>query len=104
MEREDIPGVMLDPEGAETRTIHELIDFSGKNVLEIGCGDGRLTRRFAAETSSVLAVDLDTHSIALAHARLPESLRPKVTFQVANITTVELPSAAFDVAVLSWSL
>jgi 2-polyprenyl-3-methyl-5-hydroxy-6-metoxy-1,4-benzoquinol methylase len=98
------PGVALDPEEAETRAIHDLIDFIDKDVLEIGCGDGRLTRRFARGTRSVLGVDLDAESIALAPAQLPESLRSVVRFQVADITTLELPSETFDVAVLSWSL
>ena len=40
--------VLLDPEETETRVLHELIDFTGKDVLEIGCGDGRMTWRFAS--------------------------------------------------------
>ena len=47
----------IDPEGVETRVVHDLIDFSAKNVLEIGCGDGRLTWRFADAAASVLAFD-----------------------------------------------
>lgn len=34
---------LLDPEEAETRVIHDLIDFVGKDVLDVGCGDGRMT-------------------------------------------------------------
>jgi ubiquinone/menaquinone biosynthesis C-methylase UbiE len=98
------PGVALDPEEAETRAIHDLIDFTSRDVLEIGCGDGRLTRRFARGTRSVLAVDLDMESIALASTQLPKSLRSAVTFQTADITVMEFPAAVFDVAILSWSL
>jgi len=97
-------GVALDPEEAETRAIHELIDVTGRDVLEIGCGDGRLTRRIASGARSMLAVDLDAEGIALASAQLSEPLRSVVTFQAADITTMELPAATFDVAVLSWSL
>jgi 2-polyprenyl-3-methyl-5-hydroxy-6-metoxy-1,4-benzoquinol methylase len=98
------PGVALDLEEVETRAILDLIDFTDKDVLEIGCGDGRLTRRFARGTRSVLGVDLDAESIAHASAQLPESSHSAVTFQVADITALEPPSATFDVAVLSWSL
>jgi ubiquinone/menaquinone biosynthesis C-methylase UbiE len=52
----------------------------------------------------MLAVDLDAEGIALASAQLSEPLRSVVTFQAADITTMELPAATFDVAVLSWSL
>jgi ubiquinone/menaquinone biosynthesis C-methylase UbiE len=99
-----MPGVALDLEEAETRAIHDLIDFTGRDVLEVGCGDGRLTRRFASGARSVLGVDLDAESIVLASMQLSESLRSAVTFQVADITALELPARSFDVAVLSWSL
>lgn len=94
----------LDPEQAETRAIHDLIDFSGKDVLEVGCGDGRLTWRYADRAGSVLALDPDVAAIERALACMPDHLRGAVTFQVADITHVELPNAAFDVVVLSWSL
>ena len=96
--------VVIDPEQAETRVIHELIDFSGTDVLEVGCGDGRLTWRYADRTRSVLALDLDAAAIERARASLPEPLRRTVTFQVADILTVELAPATFDVVVFSHSL
>ena len=96
--------VALDPEHAETRAIHDLIDFSGTDVLEVGCGDGRLTWRYADRTRSVLALDLDAAAIKQARASLPEPLQHTVTFQVADITSVKLPPAAFDVVVFSYSL
>jgi ubiquinone/menaquinone biosynthesis C-methylase UbiE len=52
----------------------------------------------------VLGVDLDAESIAHASAQLPESSHSAVTFQVADITAMEFPAPAFDVAILSWSL
>ena len=100
----DIPGMALDPEEDETRAIHELIDFTDKDVLEIGCGDGRLTRRFASQTHSVLGLDLDAESIALANALTPEATYPGVTYEVGDIATTPPLTGAFDVAILSWSL
>jgi ubiquinone/menaquinone biosynthesis C-methylase UbiE len=97
-------GVILDPEQVETRTIHELVDFAGKDVLEVGCGHGRLTWRYADRARSVLALDLDTSAIEQARASLPEVLRDTVIFQVADIRSMELPAAAFDVVVFSYSL
>jgi ubiquinone/menaquinone biosynthesis C-methylase UbiE len=94
----------LDPEEAETRTIHTLIDFTGTDVLEVGCGDGRLTWRFAEHAHSVLGIDPSDEGVARAKASTPAGLRSKVTFQVADVTAAQLPEAAFDVVVLSWSL
>jgi 2-polyprenyl-3-methyl-5-hydroxy-6-metoxy-1,4-benzoquinol methylase len=99
--------VLRDPEEAETQAIYELVDFAGADVLEVGCGDGRLTWRYAERTRSVLALDPDPAAIEQARAslaHLPEQLRQTVTFQVADITSADLPSEAFDVIVLAWSL
>ena len=97
-------GVVLDPEGTETRVICDLVDFANKDVLDVGCGDGRMTWRFAASTRSVLGLDPLAESITAARAATPAELQTRVRFEVANITDTELPCAAFDVAVFSWSL
>lgn len=34
---------LLDPEGTEKKVLHDLVDFKGKDVIEVGCGDGRMT-------------------------------------------------------------
>ena len=56
----------LDPEGVEARVLHDLVDFRDKAVLEIGCGDGRMTWLYADAAASVLAIDPDEPSIATA--------------------------------------
>ncbi len=94
----------MDPEEAETRVLHSLADFRGRDVVEVGCGDGRLTWRFAEHAASVLAFDPDPELIRIAREEAPAPLRSKVTFQVADIQEIDLPRGAFDVALLSWSL
>lgn len=96
--------VQLDAAQEETRVIHDLIDFTDKDVLDVGCGVGRMTWRFAQHTRSVLGLDPVAVSIEAARADTPAHLRQQVNFRVADITTTELPHAAFDVVVLSWSL
>ena len=80
----------IDPEGVETRVIHELIDFIGKDVLEIGCGDGRLTWRFADVAASELAFDPDESAVATAHEQIRDDLKAKVSFHIADTTNIEL--------------
>ena len=94
----------LDPAEMETRAIHDLVDFTGKDVLEVGCGDGRLTWRYAATAASVLAFDPVVDRIDRARANIPGDLRDHVTFRAGDITTLELPEFAFDVALLAWSI
>ena len=96
--------VRIDPDEVETRVIHGLIDFSGKGVLEIGCGDGRMTWRFAHEAASVMAIDPKEADIAAANASTPDALKSRVSFRVADIGAIDLTEGAYDVAILSWSL
>jgi ubiquinone/menaquinone biosynthesis C-methylase UbiE len=96
--------VRLDPEEIETEVIHNVIDFRGKSVLEIGCGNGRMTWRFAHEAASVLAFDPKEAEIAAAKERTPDALKATVSFKVADISGIDLREGAFDVAIISWSL
>jgi ubiquinone/menaquinone biosynthesis C-methylase UbiE len=97
-------GVTIDPEGTETRILHELVDFAGKDVVEIGCGDGRMTWRYAELARSVLALDPNEERITEARERTPETLKAIVTFRAGDATSAGLPEKGFNVAILSWSL
>src|SRR5436305_5848961 len=97
-------GVSIDPEENETRVLHDLVDFRGKDVLEIGCGDGRMTWRYAELTRSVLGIDPNAEQIRLAVDSTPEALKPVVRFEAADISETKLPLSAFHIAILSWSL
>jgi 2-polyprenyl-3-methyl-5-hydroxy-6-metoxy-1,4-benzoquinol methylase len=92
----------VDPDGVELATIDELVDLRGKRVLEVGCGDGRLTFRYADRTAYVLGVDPDREAIGFAREDRPEALRQRVQFRVAK--RVDRPRRRFDVALYSWSL
>jgi ubiquinone/menaquinone biosynthesis C-methylase UbiE len=94
----------LDPEGAHLAALRRLADFGGQRVLEMGCGEGRLTRGIAAEAASVLAFDPDAASIAEAQASFPSELAERVTFQVASAEAIEIEPGSFDLVVFSWSL
>lgn len=97
-------GVTIDPEETETRVLHELVDFANKDVVEIGCGDGRMTWRYAGVTRSVLGLDPNEDRISEARQRTPDTVRPIVGFRVCDVQSVGLPAEGFDVAILSWSL
>ena len=97
-------GWALDPEETETRVLHALADFSGKNVLEVGCGNGRLTWRYADRTASILACDPDADLIEWARDHVPPELRGRVDLRADDITRMDLPEAAFDIVLLAWSI
>jgi len=97
-------GYAVDPEGNETRVLHDLIDFRGKDVVEIGCGDGRMTWRYADLARSVLGLDPNQERIEEARRQTPDHLKSIVTFRAGDVASVGLPAKGFDVAILSWSL
>jgi ubiquinone/menaquinone biosynthesis C-methylase UbiE len=94
----------LDADGSERRAMGELVDFSGKDVLEIGCGNGRVTWCYANCVASVLAVDRREKDVEQARQRTPESLRGRITFVAADAATLDLRAGAFDVALFSRSI
>ncbi len=48
---------LRDPEKAELNHILAICDISGKTVLEIGCGDGFLTKQYSQKTGKIVGID-----------------------------------------------
>jgi ubiquinone/menaquinone biosynthesis C-methylase UbiE len=94
----------LDPEGAHLAALCRLADFRGAQVLEMGCGDGRLTEGIADEADHVLAFDPDAESVDQARKTLPAELADKVSFRVSSAEQLEIAPGSFDLVVFSWSL
>jgi ubiquinone/menaquinone biosynthesis C-methylase UbiE len=94
---------MIDPE-AEMMVLRELGGLDGARVLEIGCGDGRLTFRYAAAARSVLAIDPRAEAIAKARDMLPVGSAERVRFEIGSALELNQPKASFDVGLLSHSL
>jgi ubiquinone/menaquinone biosynthesis C-methylase UbiE len=95
---------VLDPEGAHLAALLRLGDFGGRRVLELGCGDGRLTLGIASDAASVLAFDPDREAVERARQSLPAELAERVAYRVASGTEIELEPQSFDLVVFSWSL
>ena len=102
----DQMSVRVDPEGNEIRALVYLVDLSGRDVLEIGCGDGRLTWRYADSVSHVTAIDPFAEGIKRAKQSLSEASRGRVKFLHVAFEefAVATDPSTFDIAILSWSL
>jgi 2-polyprenyl-3-methyl-5-hydroxy-6-metoxy-1,4-benzoquinol methylase len=96
--------LVVDPDGVEIATIRELVALDGLRVVDVGCGDGRLTFACAREGARVFAFDPDEEEIAKAREETPRELRRRVRFEVADAAQIELPRGEFDLALFSWSL
>ena len=97
-------GAIKDVEGAEMRALDALVDFTGQRVLEVGCGEGRMTWLYAERAKEVLGVDSDSEAIADARRATPPQLASTVRFRVASAEKLRVRPAGFDIAFLSWSL
>ncbi|HMF29670.1 MAG TPA: class I SAM-dependent methyltransferase [Candidatus Cybelea sp.] len=91
-----------DPEHAELAAITAVIpSFSDHRVLEIGCGDGRLTRHYASRAAAVTAVDPDQQAITECRAAVHGS---HFVAYAIGFEEFQAPAHSYDVIILSWSL
>ena len=96
----------IDPENVEMKYLFQMADLTNKYILEIGCGDSRLTWRYADKAAHVSAIDPGVELIESAKKNTPDHLRGKVNFQAAPLETfaAESKPSIFDLVVLSYSL
>jgi ubiquinone/menaquinone biosynthesis C-methylase UbiE len=94
----------VEPIGIELQTIYNYVDFKEKNVLEIGCGNGRLTFQFADIARKTVAIDLNAESIKQAKKDLSGSLGSKIEFHVQSAENLSFINDTFDIALFSYSL
>ena len=89
-----------DPEGYETGALASSgVSFAARRVLKIGCGSGRLTKRYAHLAASVIAIDPDADAVS----ELARDL-PTVDARAVGIGELVLPPRSVDVVVFAWSL
>jgi ubiquinone/menaquinone biosynthesis C-methylase UbiE len=95
----------MDPAGDEIRALKRITNWRGKRVLEVGCGNGRLTLRLAKfGIEKLIAFDPDPQSIRTARRELPEEYKDRIVYQVGNAEHVRQKANEFDIVVFSWVL
>ncbi len=94
-----------DPEGFERKSLHKFVDFANKRVLEIGCGEGRLTWKYAAASSLTIGFDPDHDALRVARVDAQDkSCGTYVHFAEASARRIPFVNETFDIAILAWSL
>ena len=87
----------LDPEKKEIKELRSLIDLRNKEILEIGCGDGRITAMLKRKDNNILAIEPDKEQLKLARKKVSG-----VKFQVGTMSNLKTKKK-FDLVIFSMS-
>ena len=79
--------------------IQKIADLQDRDVLEIGCGDGRVTVHLAGIPKRLVAIDLDKRQLAIAR-----DLTSTACFQCGSGEKLAFKSDSFDVVLFTLSL
>lgn len=93
--------MIQDPTGRYIATILSRCDLSGKDVLEIGCGTGRITRDLAKHARLVVATDPDAAAVETA---LTAIAADNVTIMHTPTGVPDFPAGSFDLVIYTLSL
>lgn len=72
-------------------------------VLELACGNGRITRQLAVLGYEVVAVDVNAHFLSRAQAAIPEASRARVTFLLQDVVQLAVGRAFSIVLMADWA-
>jgi ubiquinone/menaquinone biosynthesis C-methylase UbiE len=75
----------------------------GRRIVDLGCGNGRLARRFAAAGNRVTGVDSSEEQIRFARVAAREE-KVNAEFRLAPMEHTGLEEASFDIVVISQAL
>ena len=95
--------LQTDIERNETNYLHKFADFDGKRVLEIGCGEGRLTWQYVKDTRFTIGIDADRDALRVATIDRSSDLESTAAFACSESERLPFPKETFDFALLAWS-
>lgn len=89
-----------DPDNLELENIRRLVHIEGKDILEIGCGNGRLTRFLAKHAKRVVGIDKDSKMIESARKLTSQDNISYATMDALDLSV----EGSFDIVLFTWSL
>ncbi len=95
--------IRSDVAGLEKQYLLDMLPAQSSRVLEIGCGDGRLTWHYADSAHSVVGIDVTPDSLGEALRKRPERLSARVSILEASGVELPFESGSFDQALFTLS-
>ncbi len=97
--------ITIDPAQRELRALERVTRWHGRRVLEVGCGDGRLTMRLARlGAATIRAFDPAAKVVRAARAALPSRYHGRVDYRVGRAERLPYRAHEFDCVVFAWAL
>ncbi len=87
-----------------TANTYAHLAHADSSILDVGCGDGRLSVALARHARYVTGIDLAPAMIARAKARGQQAALQNLTFHVADLNQLDFAPAQFDLIVCSFVL
>jgi len=87
---------------SDQRIIEKILQFAdleNKQVLEIGCGNGRITSLMVGKPKNLIAIEPDAESIREAREKVPG-----VDFRIGSGENLEFSDERFDLVIFTLSL
>ncbi len=76
---------------------------SNQPILELACGNGRITRQIALLGYDVVAVDVNAHFLSHAQLYLPKDVREQVTFVLQDVVQLTIGRQFQAVIMADWA-
>jgi ubiquinone/menaquinone biosynthesis C-methylase UbiE len=89
----------IDKEQIENSMIEKFADLEGKRILEVGCGEGRVTEFLAGKAGDLVAIDTDEKCIAGAREAVKNA-----DFRVGSGEALKFDGGSFDLVIFTMSL
>jgi ubiquinone/menaquinone biosynthesis C-methylase UbiE len=93
---------MRDPEGAEFNHLIKACELTGKNVLEIGCGEGKFTWQYVSMPRRLIGIDPGFADLRTAKKKNNDAKLPYFIQAVGE--KLPFPSQVFDIVIFASSL
>lgn len=94
----------IDPYNIELKKILDCYNFKDKTILEIGCGNGRLTKKLAKYAKKIYALEPDRKKLREAINSTTKNLSKKIVYIQGYGERLEFEDSMFDTVCYLWSL